>query len=65
MRERATIGRMSMETRTRVVLLAELGMGILIIHRRLQEEDIEISRTSLYQLLKKFEERSTVKDIKW
>ena len=59
------MGRMSMETRTRVVLLAELGMGIVKIHMRLREEGIEISRTSLYQLLKKFQERSTVKDIRW
>ncbi len=45
----------SIQTRTRVVVLAEAGMGIAKIQNSLEEElGIQVSRSAIYQLVKNF-----------
>ncbi len=59
------MGRMSMEVRSRVVVLAEAGMSVGKIQSRLLEEGVKVSRVSLYQLLKKYKTRGVVRDLRW
>ena len=56
--------RLSIETRTRVVLLAE-SYAVGEIQKRLQEEGIAVSKTSICLLIKKYKERGTVQDLRW
>ena len=56
------MGRMSIDTRSRVVFLGQKGYKWKSIHERLVEEGIEVSKTSLYRLIKKFRETGSVRD---
>ena len=56
------MGRMSIDTRSRVVFLWQKGYKWKSIHERLVEEGIEVSKTSLYRLIKKFRETGSVHD---
>ena len=47
-----------------MVLLAE-SYAVGEIQKRLQEEGISVSKTSLCLLLKKYKERGTVQDLRW
>ena len=58
------MGRLTIETRQRVVMLWRSGWKIRDIHRRLREEGTSISETSLYLLVSKFAKTGLVRDIK-
>ncbi len=62
---RSGMGRMSMQTRSRVVLMVEAGFRLGVIHKRLQDEGIQVSKTSLCLLIKKYREKGTVRDLRW
>ena len=55
-----TMGRISLETRRRVVLLRSYPAAA--IQRRLLEEGIKMSRFSIYKLLKKYDSTGTIAD---
>ena len=57
------MGRISVETRRRVVLLKNSGYTMKEIRERLLEEDISISLVSLFRLLKKYNEHGTIRDL--
>ena len=57
--------RESVVARTRVVLLSESALSLVEIKKRLEEEEIFVSKTSIYLLLKKFKEKRTVRDLRW
>ena len=50
------MGRMSANTRVRVVSMWKAGFSVIKIRQRLSEEGIQVSRKSLYFLLKKYNE---------
>ena len=56
------MGRMTLDTRRRVVTLSRLGMRLKAIKGRLEEEGIHVSKTSICMLLKKYREIGTVVD---
>ena len=60
----SVMGRLSIETRQRVVLLWKSGMKIKDIHRRLREENTVTSETSLYLLIAKYAKCGKVSNIK-
>lgn len=53
---------MTLETRRKVVMLSRLGMRLKAIKLRLEEEGVQLSKTSLCLLLKKYRETGTVAD---
>ena len=53
---------MTLETRRRVIKFSWLGMWLKAIQRRLAEEGVTISKTSLCLLLKKYKETGTIAD---
>ena len=57
------MGRMSMETRQRVVHLRQSGMKIKDIRTQLQEEGVKVSATSLYILVGKFSKTGKICDL--
>ena len=56
------MGRMSADTRARVVCLWRAGFSVVKIRERLLEEGIVVSRKSLYLLLKKYNETDSIAD---
>lgn len=56
------MGRMTLETRRRVIYFSRLGMRLKDIKLRLAEEGIAVSKTSLCLLLKKYKETGTISD---
>ena len=56
------MGRMTLETRRGVIKFSWLGMRLKAIQRRLAEEGVTISKTSLCLLLKKYKETGTIAD---
>ena len=63
-RKRATMGHISIETRTRVIHLWKNGFLVQDIVSRLAEEDVSVSRAALYMLLKKYSNCHTVADLR-
>jgi len=57
------MGRLSIESRKRVITLRSKGYSVLEIHRRLKEENIIISRQAIYNLLTKFRNHRMFKDL--
>ena len=53
---------MTLEMRRRVIKFSWLGMRLKAIQRRLAEEGVTISKTSLCLLLKKYKETGTIAD---
>ena len=53
---------MSLDTRRRVITLHKRGLKLKDIQLRLKEEDIAVSKTSLYLLIKKFRREGIVTD---
>ena len=49
------MARLSIESRMRVITLRSRGYSILQIRKRLQEENIIVSRQAIYSLVKKFQ----------
>ena len=60
----SVMGRLSIETRQRVVLLWKSGMKIKDIHRQLREENTVTSETLLYLLIAKYAKCGKVSNIK-
>ena len=58
------MGRTSVDTRARVVWLWRAGYSVSNIRKRLLEEDIKVSRKSLYVLLKNYQQTSSIADRK-
>ena len=56
------MGRISADTRARVVCLWRAGFSVVKIRERLLEEGIMVSRKSLYLLLKKYNEIDSIAD---
>ena len=57
------MGRLSIETRQRVVLLRSLGYIVKKIQERFLEEGIAVSKFAFYKLLKKHQSTGTVADL--
>ena len=55
--------RLDVPTRRRVILLKEAGYSIAEIRKRLNEENVSISLQALFNLVKKYKERSTLLDL--
>ena len=56
--------RLSVETRKRVVLLKESGYSVKDVLKRLEEEDIPVGRTAVFNLLGKYKKYGSVADLK-
>ena len=57
------MGGLSLEARSRVIILFSKGYTILQIQRRLREERTIVSCQALYNLLRKFREKSTIQNL--
>ena len=56
------MGRMSLETRWRVINLYRTGMKFCKIRSRLQDESIKVSRVGIWKLIKKYLQTGSVLD---
>ena len=56
------MGRMSLETRRRVINLYQTGMKFCKIRSRLQDEGITVSRVGIWKLIKKYLQTGSVLD---
>ena len=56
------MGRMSMETRRRVIILRHRGYKLKNIQLRLHDEGIEVSKTSLCLFIKKYNNEGIISD---
>lgn len=57
------MGRLSVSTRKRVIVLWQSGNSLPDIQRRLKEEEVEVSLRSLQRLRQKFQRFHTIKDL--
>lgn len=57
------MARLSLECRRSVIMLRSRGYTISEIQRRLREESIFVSRQALHNLIRKFRDKLTVKDL--
>ena len=57
------MARLSIESRMRVITLRSRGYSILQIRKRLQEENIIVSRQAIYSLVKKFQNYRVCSDL--
>ena len=57
------MGRISVSTRKRVIVLWQSGISLSDVHRRLNEEEIEVSLRSLQHLHQKFQRFHTIRDL--
>ena len=57
------MGRMSVDTRQRVIVWWQKGVKVKEIHQRLREEGIRVSITSLWLLVGKFRKTGFIKDL--
>ena len=55
--------RLSIEARRRIVLLYSCGCSVPSIVQRLEQEDVEVSKRAVYDLVKKFRLKGVVKDL--
>ena len=58
------MGRMSADTRARVIWMWRAKFPVMKIQARLLEEDIKVSRTSIYHLVKKHCQTGSIADLK-
>ena len=58
------MGRMSLETRAKVVRLKNRGMAVQQIATHLEKEGVYVSKVSLYALFKKYEATRSIQDRK-
>ena len=58
------MGRLSLETRSKVIIMRRNGYLVSEIHSRLAEEGVSVSKVSLFALLKKFNSTGLVVDLK-
>ena len=57
------MGRLSVEARKRIVTLHSKGYSVIDIRHRLKDENIGISHQGIYNLLTKFRNHRTYKDL--
>jgi len=57
------MGRLSVSTRKRVIVLWQSGIPLSQIHERLTEEEIDVSLRSLQRLCEKFQQFHTIRDL--
>ena len=57
------MGRLSVESRKRVITLRSKGYSVLAIRRRLKDENVIISRQAIYNLFAKFQKYRMLKDL--
>ena len=57
------MARLSLEDRIRIVTLHSKGLSVLEIRKRLQDENISISRQSVHNLIAKFRDHQIVADL--
>ena len=57
---RDKMGRLSVETRSKVTLMKQNGYPVTTIQKRLLEEDVQVSKVSLFALIKKFNQTKLV-----
>ena len=55
--------RLSLDARRRVVTFFEKGMCVKDIQKRLEEENVSVTRQTLYRLIRKFETRGMIADL--
>ena len=58
------MGRLSLETRSKVIVMKKNGYPVSEIQERLSQKGVTISKVSLYTLVKKYESTNLVKDMK-
>ena len=51
------------EARRRVVLLHSIGYSVSSIFKRLEQENVEVSKRSIYNLVEKFRLTGVVRDL--
>ena len=56
------MGKMTLETRQRVIYFSQMGMKLKAIKHPLEDEGIRVSKTIICLLLKKYEETGSVAD---
>ena len=54
---------LSIEARRRVVSLHSIGYSVSSIFERLEQENVEVSKRSIYNLLKKFRFKGVIRDL--
>ena len=58
------MGRLSLETRSKVIMMWKNGYPVAVIQRRLTEEGVKVLTVSLFALVKKFKSTSSVVDLR-
>ena len=58
------MGRLSLETRSKVIVMRRNGYRVSDIKERLSQEGVSVSKVSLFALLKKFDSTGLVIDLK-
>ena len=58
------MGRMSLETRAKVIRLKKRGMPVQQIAKHLDSEGVDVSKVSLYALFKKYKATHCIQDQK-
>ena len=54
---------LSIEDRRRIVSLYSIGYSVSSIFERLEQENVEVSKCSIYNLVKKFRVKGVVRDL--
>lgn len=57
------MGRLSVETRSKVILMKQNGYSVTVIQKRLVEEGVQVSKVSLFALIKKFNQTKLIIDL--
>lgn len=55
--------RLSIEARRRIVVLHSIGYSVSSIFERLEQENVKVSKRSIYNLVKKFQLKGVVRDL--
>ena len=63
-RKEVTMGRLSLETRNKVIVMWVNGYPVSVIQERLLQEGVSILKVSLFALIKKFKNTNQVVDLK-
>ena len=58
------MGRMSLETRTKVITMRNAGLEVQQILKQLEEEGVSVSRMAIYSLCDKYQSTKSVVDLK-
>ena len=55
--------RLSIEARRRVISLYSVGYSVSTIFKRLEQENVQVSKRSMYNLVRKFHHKGVVRDL--